>query len=130
VIPSNACSAARVFVPNIGPCVACVDKERLVDISNSFPTMRLMQEKPEELAVLDQPNRVWSMDIMADHLEDMRAFRLLNVVNDFNREGVGIEVDFSLPRYESHAALTGSLNGVDARLQSGSPTAQNISAIV
>ena len=37
------------------------------------------------------------MDFMADRLEDMRAFRLLNVVDDFNREGLGIEVDFSLP---------------------------------
>ena len=34
---------------------------------------------------------------MADRLEDSRAFRLLNVVDDFNREGLGIEVDFSLP---------------------------------
>ena len=37
------------------------------------------------------------MDFMADRLEDMRGFRLLNVVDDFNREGLGIEVDFSLP---------------------------------
>jgi putative transposase len=37
------------------------------------------------------------MDFMADRLEDMRASRLLNVVDDFNREGLGIEVDFSLP---------------------------------
>ena len=28
-------------------------------------------------------------------LEDGRAFRLLNVLDDFNREGLGIEVDFS-----------------------------------
>ena len=34
--------------------------------------------------------------ISVDRLEDMRAFRLLNVVDDFNREGLGIEVDFSL----------------------------------
>ncbi len=34
---------------------------------------------------------------MADRLEDGRAFRLLNVLDDFNREGLGIEVDFSLP---------------------------------
>ena len=27
---------------------------------------------------------------------DGRAFRLLNVLDDFNREGLGIEVDFSL----------------------------------
>ena len=61
------------------------------------PKKRLKREKPEELAVPDQPNTVWSMDFMADRLEDMRAFRLLNVVDDFNREGLGIEVDFSLP---------------------------------
>ena len=34
---------------------------------------------------------------MADQLRDGRAFRLLNVLDDFNREGLGIEVDFSLP---------------------------------
>jgi transposase InsO family protein len=28
---------------------------------------------------------------------DGRPFRLLNVLDDFNREGLGIEVDFSLP---------------------------------
>jgi len=34
---------------------------------------------------------------MADRLGDGRAFRLLNVLDDFNREGMAIEVDFSLP---------------------------------
>ena len=34
---------------------------------------------------------------MADRLGDGRAFGLLNVLDDFNREGLGIEVDFSLP---------------------------------
>jgi putative transposase len=34
---------------------------------------------------------------MTDRLGDGRAFRLLNVLDDFNREGLGIEVDFSLP---------------------------------
>jgi putative transposase len=61
------------------------------------PKKRLKREKPEALAVPLQPNTVWSMDFMADRLADMRAFRLLNVVDDFNREGLGIEVDFSLP---------------------------------
>ena len=28
---------------------------------------------------------------------DGRKFRTLNVLDDFNREGLGIEVDFSLP---------------------------------
>jgi putative transposase len=61
------------------------------------PRKRLKREKPEELVVPDAPNVTWSMDFMADRLEDSRAFRLLNVVDDFNREGLGIEVDFSLP---------------------------------
>ena len=61
------------------------------------PRKRLKRERPEELAVPEVPNAVWSMDFMADRLGDGRAFRLLNVLDDFNREGLGIEVDFSLP---------------------------------
>lgn len=37
------------------------------------------------------------MDFMQDQLADGRSFRTLNVLDDFNREGLGIEVDFSLP---------------------------------
>ena len=37
------------------------------------------------------------MDFMHDQLEDERSFRLLNIIDDFNREGLAIEVDFSLP---------------------------------
>lgn len=61
------------------------------------PRTRLKRDKPDALAVPEAPNQVWSMDFMADRLEDGRAFRLLNVLDDFNREGLGIEVDFSLP---------------------------------
>ena len=61
------------------------------------PRKRLQREKPESLAVPDAPNEVWSMDFMADQLADGRSFRTLNVLDDFNREGLAIEVDFSLP---------------------------------
>jgi putative transposase len=61
------------------------------------PRKRLKRDKPAELAVPDRPNMTWSMDFMTDRLEDGRQFRLLNVLDDFNREGLGIEVDFSLP---------------------------------
>ncbi|GAA4389654.1 hypothetical protein GCM10023186_37130 [Hymenobacter koreensis] len=37
------------------------------------------------------------MDFMSDALTDGRRFRTLNVVEDWNREVLGIEVDFSLP---------------------------------
>ena len=61
------------------------------------PRRRLQREKPDALAVPEAVNVSWSMDFMADRLGDGRPFRLLNVLDDFNREGLGIEVDFSLP---------------------------------
>jgi putative transposase len=61
------------------------------------PRRRLRREKPEPLAVPEQPNATWSMDFMADQLTSGRTFRTFNVLDDFNREGLGIEVDLSLP---------------------------------
>ena len=37
------------------------------------------------------------MDFMHDQLSDGRSFRCLNVIDDFNREGLCVEIDFSLP---------------------------------
>ncbi len=37
------------------------------------------------------------MDFMHDQLADGRNIRVPNVIDDFNREALGIEVDFSLP---------------------------------
>jgi putative transposase len=34
---------------------------------------------------------------MHDQLSDGQSIRLFNVIDDFNREGLGIEVGFSLP---------------------------------
>ncbi len=61
------------------------------------PRKRLNREKPEPLAVPDTINEVWSMDFMHDQLSDGRSFRLFNVIDDCNREALGIEIDFSLP---------------------------------
>lgn len=49
------------------------------------------------LSVPDAPNQVWSIDFMTDSLVDGRKFRLLNVIDDFNRESLAIEVDTSMP---------------------------------
>jgi putative transposase len=57
----------------------------------------LVREKQELLAVPDAINDVWSMDFMHDQLQDGRRCRLFNVINDFNREGLAIDVDLSLP---------------------------------
>lgn len=61
------------------------------------PKRRLQREKPEPLAVPSTTNQVWSMDFMHDQLSDGRNFRLFNVIDDFNREALGMEIDFSLP---------------------------------
>jgi putative transposase len=41
-------------------------------------------------------NQVWSLDFMSDALQDGRRFRTLNVLDDYNREALGVDVDYSL----------------------------------
>ena len=64
-----------------------------------------MREMPEALTVPDHCNEVWSMDFMHDQLEDGCSIRLLNVIDDFNCEVLGIEVGFSLPSHHVIRAL-------------------------
>lgn len=61
------------------------------------PRKRLVRAMPEPLSVPTTINEVWSIDFMHDALSDGRSFRLFNVLDDFNRQGLGIEADFSLP---------------------------------
>ena len=61
------------------------------------PRKRIVREKPEPLVVPDAINQCWSMDFMHDQLSDGRSFRLLNVIDDFNREALAIDIDLSLP---------------------------------
>lgn len=69
------------------------------------PRRRLKRARPKALAVPDKPNIMWSMDFMADQLSSGRSFRTFNVLDDFNREGLGIEVDLSLPALRVVRAL-------------------------
>jgi len=58
--------------------------------------------------MLSQPeaiNQVWSIDFMSDSLWSGRKFRVLNVVDDFNREILCIEPDLSLPAHRVIRAL-------------------------
>lgn len=42
------------------------------------------------------PNEVWSMDFASDGLASGQAFRALTLVDNYSRESLAIEVDFSL----------------------------------
>lgn len=58
---------------------------------------RLPERIKQALTVPSAPNQIWSIDFMSDSLVDGRRFRLLNIIDDFNRECLAIEIDTSLP---------------------------------
>jgi putative transposase len=58
---------------------------------------RLPQRIKQPLVVPQAVNQGWSMDFMCDSLVDGRRFRLLNIIDDYNRESLTIEIDTSLP---------------------------------
>lgn len=51
-------------------------------------------------------NGCWSLDFASDVLTDGRRFRTLNVLDDYNRELLGAEIDFSLPASRVVQVLT------------------------
>ena len=57
---------------------------------------RVAQTARQPRVLPEGPNERWSMDFMADSLATGRGFRTLNVVDDFTRECLAIEVDTSL----------------------------------
>ena len=61
------------------------------------PKRGIKRNYPGELDVPKAANQVWSMDFMLDQLISGKTFRAFNVMDDYNREGLGIEVDISLP---------------------------------
>ena len=58
---------------------------------------RLPESVRQPLPKATACNNCWSLDVTADTLTDGRKFRTLNVLDDYNREALGIEVDYSLP---------------------------------
>lgn len=58
---------------------------------------RLPSRAKQQLFQPEAPNQVWSLDFMHDSLWDGRTYRMLNIIDDYNREVVAIETDTSLP---------------------------------
>jgi putative transposase len=61
------------------------------------PKKRLPARTAQPLVAPGQANQTWSLDFMSDSLSNGRTFRTLNVIDDYNREALWIEVDTSLP---------------------------------
>lgn len=61
------------------------------------PKKRLPARLAQALGAPTQANQTWSLDFMSDSLTNGRWFRTLNILDDFNREALWIEVDTSLP---------------------------------
>ncbi|ADP11283.1 transposase [Erwinia sp. Ejp617] len=57
---------------------------------------RLPNRYTQPLTVPVNMNHCWSVDFMNDALTDGRRFRLFNVVEDFNREALAIDVDLNV----------------------------------
>ena len=58
---------------------------------------RLPESVRQPLPKATACNGCWSLDFTSDGLSDGRKFRTLNVIDDYNREILGVEVDYSLP---------------------------------
>lgn len=58
---------------------------------------RLPARVKQPLLSPDTPNNTWSMDFVSDSLNSGRKFRVLNIVDDFNREAIIQEISMSMP---------------------------------
>jgi len=58
---------------------------------------RLPERVKQQLFQPEDFNQVWSIDFMHDTLWDGSKYRILNIVDDYNREILAMEADTSLP---------------------------------
>lgn len=57
---------------------------------------RLPARVKQLLSIPERPLKTWSLDFMSDLLTNKRKFRTLNIIDDFNRQAIAIEVAHSM----------------------------------
>ena len=57
---------------------------------------RIPARVKQPLVIPSAPDQTWSMDFMSDRLMNGRRFRVLNIIDDYNREILKIEPYFSI----------------------------------
>ena len=72
-----------------------------VYVSLGLPLRRKVKHRlpcrvKEPLEVPSVLNDTWSIDFVTDVLENKKRFRAFNIIDDYNREALHIEIDFSL----------------------------------
>lgn len=85
-------------------------KIRRVYVKEGFSLIRKMRRRTRNnpanpILIPLQRNEEWAADFMCDVVEGGRTFRTLNVIDHFNREGLGIAIDFNLPARKVTALL-------------------------
>jgi putative transposase len=75
-------------------CIGCTREEGLA-LKKRPPRKRKAVRHREERFLATAPNQAWSIDFVADRLQDGRRFRALTIVDD-TRESVAIEAGQSL----------------------------------
>jgi putative transposase len=61
------------------------------------PKKRLPAREKQTLLQPIKPNYCWSVDYMSDALSSGQKFRTFNIIDDFNRQGLGVFVGQSMP---------------------------------